>query len=209
MKKILIILLILSSINIYAKDKGIGANIQTHSESEITESGGSEIEVTDETYIFGGSFHNFKTRTLEYEADVFFGYNRSDNGVSDSKQNFFGLGGGINFHILNGKVLSTGLGARLSFEKYMKPVRDPEVEYDSYNKFNIGLEMPIFLDVNMHEKFLIRFSAVAAGLLYDYRSQEVEGVKESQYNLDFYTTRTSNTESRSWFPISIYFIYKF
>lgn len=218
MKKLLLILLmlLLFSINIYSKTTkktssqiGVGVNVQVHSESEITESGGSELEVKDETMIFGGSFHNFKTKIREYEFTAFVGYNHSDNGVSETKQNFFGLGGGINFHILHTKLTSSGLGGRLSFENYTEPDRDPVTEYDSYNKYKAALEMPIFLDIKIHKKFLIRFSVVAAGFIYDYHSQEIEGVKESQYNLDFYTTATSDSEKYNWSPISIYFIYKF
>lgn len=209
MKKIGIALLILCSTEMYAQNRGVGANIQIHSESETTQSGGSQIKVQDQTFILGGSYHYFKDKSREYEGTFFAGYNHSDNGVSETSQNFFGIGGGINYHILQEKQITSGLGLKTRMEYYLEPDRNPSVNYDWYIKGSAALELPFFLDVALNKSFLIRFSAVAASFKFSYHSQEIDGVKESRHTLDFYTTATNDTKEHNWFPISIYGIYKF
>ena len=201
-------MLILCSMKIFSQAKGVGLNIQVSCESDISDDGTSEVEIKDTTMVFGGSYHYFKNETWEYKGALFIGSSSSANGVSETKQTFFGLDGGVNYHILKTDIFSSGIGGRLCIEGYFEPKRTPGLDYDHYFKSVIALELPIFLDVSLNEKFLLRFSAVAAGFLYDIQYEEADGVKETVYELNLYSTTTSNTTEINWFPVSIYFIYK-
>lgn len=207
MKKILLIMLFISSMQLFCQEKGVGLNIQITMEKDVLDNGTSTTETRDNVFELGGSYHHFKDQIREYEGLVLIGYRSESNGVSEENQLFFGLGGGINLHLLVKERISAGFGGRLSYTGYLEPQRDPSFDYDSYFAGNLALELPLFLDVTIHEKFLMRFSAVAAGLLMDFEYQEYSGLKEKSFDLNLFTA--VNGEDRgNWLPLSIYIIYK-
>ncbi len=208
MKKRFLFLLALCPFLLFSQQKGIGLDIRISLESDVSDDGSSVVEIRDDTMRLGGSFHYFEGDSREYMGSLFLGHNSASNGVSETEQTFLGLGGGVNFPLLGGKLISAGFGGEARLEIYMEPERTPARDYDGYFKGLLALEIPLFLDVAIHEKFLLRFSAVAAGWLMDIQYKEESGIKETLFNMDLYTTTTGGPGDMEWFPFRIYFIYK-
>lgn len=210
MKKILIIILILCSLNLFGeelKDLGLGLNIRIYINKDTIDNGTSSTETKDNQFELGGSLHYFKNEQTEYQGFLLIGYSSESNGVSEQNQVLYGLGGALYLHILNEERISAGFGGKLGLRGYLEPVRDPAYDYDSYFAGDLALELPLFADLSLHEKFLIRFSTVAAGLMMEYEYQEYQGLTEKSFNMNLFTA-VDGYMSGTPFPLSIHIIYK-
>jgi len=207
MKYILSILLILSSLQLFGEELGLGLNIRISVMKDTLENGSTSTETKDNQFELGGSLHYFKNELTEYEGFLLLGYTSESNGVSEQNQLLYGFGGAAYLHILNEERLSAGFGGRLSLKGYLEPDRDPAYDYDSYFAGDLALELPLFVDIRLHEKFLIRFSIIAAGLKMDYEYQEYQGLTQKTFNMNLFTV-VDGEDSGNPFPLSACIIYK-
>lgn len=153
---LLFMLLVATSLFAYQNDQGVGIDAYITTGSTAT---------TNDVTIDIRVFYTFMLKNNVIEIAPYIELDWYKDNVNDTPTDgYFGWGLGSMFywHFVNTKIvsLSTGLDAGFTYGKLREDI------YGTNSYFDIGVYVPIVLDINLGKTFVVRVSQNIAGVLY-------------------------------------------
>lgn len=198
MKKVFVfVLLLVPCLTLMSLEIGVG--LDTHVEVNPMKEG--SFEATHTSVWLRPALILMVTPRIEVHPSVIFGLSKESDPDdiaiwdADRSQINLGLGLGLYYHFVQREIISLCTGPILSARFFLTPSDSSMPDYDSYFNLQIQAAIPLYLDIRVSKRFLIRTGVISEGIRLITEKYEQSGIEYSDTTFaidNFYLTTLGN-----------------
>lgn len=191
MKKFLILFLVLvPCLPLLSLDLGFAADVYFEMDTEKEDS----LKATETDVELSPAVVLMLSPQMEVRPFVVIGIHKESNpdlipvGIDEDRNElYFGLGGGLYYHFIQGEIVSICAGPRLSAVLFLEPTGTTPFDYDSWFNLSVIVGIPVYLNVRLNDRLFFRAGVEIPGISF-YTIRWDDGVtKDSFTNIELLT----------------------